>query len=124
MICFRIICSSNLQDVLVNDIGLKLDGVSVSPDLWIGVTLATFQSSGSLEVKIDLRKIRPRYALHNSAYLLRKILGMSSGPLAFLGSSFSRRLRIPASVMSMGPILALVVVLRGGRKLLSYLNTE
>lgn len=81
--CFKSICSNNLHDVLVNDIGLKFEGLSLFPALGIGVVLAFFQSSGSFDTARDLRKTKPIYLLHHSAYRLRKELGMSSGPEYF-----------------------------------------
>lgn len=62
-----VMCSSNLHDVQVSEMGLKSDGSSLLPVLGIGATFAFFQSSGSFEEDTDLRKTSPRYRLHHSA---------------------------------------------------------
>lgn len=77
VMCFKIMCSRSLQDVLVNEVGLKFEISAVLPDLCIGIIFAIFQLFGSCEVVSDLRKIMPRYLLHHSAYLFRNSLGMS-----------------------------------------------
>lgn len=80
---FKIICSNILHDVLVNDIGLTLEGSPLFPALGIGVILAFLQSSGSSDTARDLRKTKPRYLLHHCTYRLRKGLGKLSGPEDF-----------------------------------------
>lgn len=69
--CYRMICSSSLHAVLVSDIGLKFVSMDLSPNLCIGIIFAIFQSSGSLDVERDFRKIIPRYLLHHCAYRLK-----------------------------------------------------
>lgn len=110
---FKIICSNILHDVLVNDIGLTLEGSPLFPALGIGVILAFLQSSGSSDTARDLRKTKPRYLLHHCTYRLRKGLGKLSGPEDFFGSSSSKRLNIPSSLTSIGLI---PVISEGGGK--------
>lgn len=124
VMCFKIMCSSSLHDVLVNEIGLKFENCAASPPLWIGITFAIFQSLGSCEVVSDFRKMRPRYLLHHSAYLFRKLFGISSGPLLFLVSSLSSRLKIPASAMSYWSTFVRCCSSIGGITLSSTVNTD
>ena len=59
--CFIIlllkICSKNLQDMQVSDIGLYFVGLCLSPLLYTGATFAWFQSDGTFPDVKDLVKI-------------------------------------------------------------------
>lgn len=83
-------CSRILEVVHKREIGLYFVTSVLLPDLCTGITLANFHSAGiSPDVK-DLLNKTHRYLLHHSACLVRKVLGIPSGPVAFLGSILRR----------------------------------
>ena len=89
------ICSSSLLHMEVMETGRKLDGVLLSPFLWIGEMLATLRSDGTIPVSNDCWKMDARIGAKMSASSFRIRAGIPSGPVAFLIFSDCRSLRTP-----------------------------
>lgn len=112
VICFSM-CSRSLHTVLVSEIGRKLDGLFLLPDLCTGTTFADFQSCGRTHDDNYLLNIIQRYFAVHSAYHFKKVFGILCGQntlFPFLVSRFTRRFSTPASMTVRGLSLLLTVM--------------
>lgn len=95
------ICSKSLHGTDVSEMGRKLSGSWVAPDLCTGTTLFINQSLGSSAVRSDCVNIRSRMIAEYSAVFFKNFVVMPSQPQADEIFSLSMMDRIPSELTTM-----------------------
>ena len=119
-------CSSILQGIDVNDIGLLFAGSDLFPVLKMGEIFAFCQSNGSLPVSKDLWKICCRSGATCSAHVFEIVAVMQSVPSgAFCCLSSFKSFAIPSVEIWIGSIDLVGELFKVGKLLQSSLvNTD